>query len=89
MSSETADVVVETFIAAPPERIWEAWTNPHELEKWFFSRTLSMDAKPNGSYRMLWNRPKTRITIMSAGGNIWNLIRRTSWYLSGAGSVQS
>lgn len=58
MSSKAADVVVEKFIAAPPERIWDAWTNPRELEKWFFSRTLSMDAKPNGSYRILWESAK-------------------------------
>lgn len=52
--SSTPDVVVERVIAATPERIWKAWTDARELEKWFFSKTMEMSARQDGIYRILW-----------------------------------
>jgi uncharacterized protein YndB with AHSA1/START domain len=60
MKTETVtgndSVVAEIQIAAPPERVFKALTDPKELMRWFTSpecpaKLWEMDARPGGRYR--------------------------------------
>lgn len=50
---ETPDVVVERFIRATPQRVFEALTNPKDLERWFFTEAAT-DPRQGGGYQMTW-----------------------------------
>lgn len=52
-SIDVPDVVVERFIRATPQRVFEALTNPNDLERWFFSEART-DPRPGGGYEMTW-----------------------------------
>lgn len=50
-------------IAAPRERVWRAWTDPRELERWwgpvqFSVRTVRMDLRPGGDWRIEMEPPE-------------------------------
>jgi uncharacterized protein YndB with AHSA1/START domain len=56
ITSDQDAVVGEIHIAAPPERVFKALTDPKELKRWFNSpecpvKTWEMDARPGGHYR--------------------------------------
>ena len=51
-------VVVEGYFAASPGRVFEAWTNPDMVVKWFGSKPHSLhsadiDLRPGGSWRFV------------------------------------
>lgn len=59
MTTATAPaVVVERFIKATPERVWNALTRQEELERWFFAEART-DPRPGGTYDVWW-RSKRR-----------------------------
>ena len=59
MSTATKDKItlrMERIIAAPPERLFELWTVPEELVKWwgpegFTTPRHAMDVRPGGRWR--------------------------------------
>ena len=54
--SETAaeqELVIERVLDAPRERVWEAWTDPEQMKKWwgpkdFTAPTVEIDLKEGG-----------------------------------------
>jgi uncharacterized protein YndB with AHSA1/START domain len=56
IETSTPDVVVERTINATPDRIYAAFTDPKELERWFFTDcTVSPSpAVVGGTYRHTW-----------------------------------
>ena len=51
-------IIVEGYFAAPPERVFEAWTDPEIVVKWFGLRPNSLhsaeiDLRPGGAWRFL------------------------------------
>jgi uncharacterized protein YndB with AHSA1/START domain len=44
--------VAETVIAASPDRVWQALTDPSEIEKYFFGSKVETDWKPGS--RIVW-----------------------------------
>jgi uncharacterized protein YndB with AHSA1/START domain len=54
MTLESA-LTIERFIAAPPSRVWKAWSTPEHLEKWWIPapiecRVVKLDLKPGGGF---------------------------------------
>lgn len=56
---EAATLVVTTVFAAPPERVWQLWADPRQLERWwgpdpYPATVLDHDLRPGGhvSYYM-------------------------------------
>ena len=52
------ELVIRRVFAAPPERVWAAWTDPDQLVRWWGRRgwdidpaTLVMDVRPGGAFR--------------------------------------
>jgi len=43
----------ELFIKAPPERVFQALTEPAELERWFVQKA-EVDLRPGGAIRFEW-----------------------------------
>jgi uncharacterized protein YndB with AHSA1/START domain len=53
---------MERVIATTPERLFELWTDPEELAKWwgpegFTTPTYSMDVRPGGRWHTTMRRP--------------------------------
>jgi uncharacterized protein YndB with AHSA1/START domain len=56
-------VVTRTF-DAPPARVFEAWTKPEQLKRWWAPKSCGIsfqsceiDARPGGSYRFVFAHP--------------------------------
>jgi uncharacterized protein YndB with AHSA1/START domain len=49
--------VVDRFINATPERIWNALTRQEELQRWFFTE-VKTDPRRGGNYDMWWRSEK-------------------------------
>jgi uncharacterized protein YndB with AHSA1/START domain len=54
-SGAPATFVYERIINAPRERVWQAWTDPRQLEKWWGPRgwtttIYTMDVRPGGKW---------------------------------------
>ena len=53
------DLVLERVVDVPPHLVWEAWTQPEHLKKWFCPRPwktidCEMDLRPGApQYRLL------------------------------------
>ena len=57
-ATDTADreVVLTRVFDAPRQRVWEAWTRPEHVRRWYGPRALTMtvcetDLRPGGRYR--------------------------------------
>jgi uncharacterized protein YndB with AHSA1/START domain/predicted enzyme related to lactoylglutathione lyase len=55
-TASTHSVQVKRFIKAPPERVFEAWTNPQQLKSWFCPGDVRLlaaevDLRTGGTYR--------------------------------------
>jgi uncharacterized protein YndB with AHSA1/START domain len=55
-SAENTSLEIKRFINAPPARVYKAWTDPAELQRWFGPedvRTIKIDAdvRVGGKYR--------------------------------------
>jgi uncharacterized protein YndB with AHSA1/START domain len=58
---KTRSVVVERELAAPPEKLWRALTQPHLLEEWL----MKSDFHPVAGHRFnLHNEPKPGVNIV-------------------------
>jgi uncharacterized protein YndB with AHSA1/START domain len=58
----THDITLTRLIDAPPERIFDAWTNPASLEQWwgphgFTIITESIDLRPGGAWKFVMRGP--------------------------------
>jgi uncharacterized protein YndB with AHSA1/START domain len=57
------DLVLERVIDVPPELVWQAWTRPEQLEKWFVPHPWSLaeceiDLRPGGIFRTVMRSPE-------------------------------
>ena len=66
-ASSTADreIVVTRLIEAPRELVFEAWTDPKHVDKWwgprgFTTTTHEMDVRPGGEWRLTMHGPDGR-----------------------------
>ncbi|MEG3144118.1 SRPBCC domain-containing protein [Sphingomonas sp. RT2P30] len=72
----TPEFVISRHFAAPPERLWEAWTDPAQMAQWLGPKgttgtTLAADVRPGGllHWRMdgaegsMWGRAVYREVI--------------------------
>lgn len=53
---------IERVVSAPPARVWEAWTNPDQMKRWFAPRPFQlvvnrMDLRPGGRFEMAMRGP--------------------------------
>ncbi len=54
-TQQTQELVIERVVDAPLERVWEAWTDPEQMKKWwgpkeFTAPTVEIDLKEGGKY---------------------------------------
>lgn len=61
MTNET-DLVLERTLDAPVDLVWEAYTNPEHLKKWFAPKPfeiseIEMDLRPGGVFRIRMTGP--------------------------------
>lgn len=57
------DLLLERTIDVPPELVWEVWTKPEHLSKWFVPRPWTivdcrLDLKPGGEFYTLMQSPE-------------------------------
>ena len=58
---ETRTVVIERSIAAPPEKLWRALTQPHLIAEWL----MANDFKPVEGHRFTLSRtPKPEVNVV-------------------------
>jgi len=64
VKSNTADreIRISRLLNAPVELVWEVWTNPNHIAKWWgpngFSNTISkMEVKPEGEWDLVMHGP--------------------------------
>ena len=60
---EIAPVTAEATFAAPPELLFDAFTDPKHLQRWF-ARTATIDLSPGGAWRFEFTDD------MSAAGHV-------------------
>ncbi|MFC4440192.1 MULTISPECIES: SRPBCC family protein [Natrialbaceae] len=56
------NLIIERTFDAPRERVWEAWTNPEQVEQWwgpegFTVPRCEMDVRPGGSFHIDMEAP--------------------------------
>ena len=59
------EIVITRLIAAPPELVFDAWTDPKQIGRWwgpngFTTTTHSMDVRPGGVWRFVMHGPDGR-----------------------------
>ena len=64
-STADREIVVTRLIDAPRELVFEAWTDPKHVDKWwgprgFTSTTSEMDVRPGGIWRLVMHGPDGR-----------------------------
>jgi uncharacterized protein YndB with AHSA1/START domain len=47
-------ITVETFVQAPPQRVWDAWNNPDDIQQW-------NSASPD------WHTPRATVDLRDGG----------------------
>src|SRR5579872_2614280 len=60
--SEDREIVISRVFDAPRELVWEAWTNPQHVAKWwgpigFTTTTEIMDVRPGGEWKHVMHGP--------------------------------
>src|SRR5262249_55447556 len=74
--------VYVTYIAATPEKVWQALTDPAFSKQYFFGFAVDVEPKQGGRFRMLW--PDGRVHV---SGEVvdWSPPRRfsCSWLVQG------
>ena len=74
--------VYVTYIAATPEKVWQALTDPAFTRQYFFGFAVEVEPRSGGRFRMLW--PDGRVHV--AGEAVeWSPPRRLSvtWSVQG------
>jgi uncharacterized protein YndB with AHSA1/START domain len=69
---------IERLIPAPPERVFDYWTEPELLAKWFGPEgfdipTKNLDVRPGGKWRTTMRTPDGQLRTVSG---VYNLIDR-------------
>ena len=54
-TQQTTELVIERVVDAPLQRVWEAWTDPEQMKKWwgpkdFTAPSVEIDLKEGGKY---------------------------------------
>lgn len=62
MTNENREIVITRTLGASRERVWQAWTDPKQIVKWWgpngFTNTLyEMDVRPGGVWRHMMHGP--------------------------------
>jgi uncharacterized protein YndB with AHSA1/START domain len=62
LDSADNEIVITRLFDAPRELVWEAWTNPEHVAKWwgpngFTTTTESMDLRPGGVWKHVMHGP--------------------------------
>jgi len=55
MTSSESILAIDRLIAAPPSAVWDAWSDPAKLEKWWIPaptacRVVTLDLHPGGGF---------------------------------------
>ncbi|WGF89861.1 SRPBCC family protein [Marinivivus vitaminiproducens] len=55
MTAEDADLTIARFIDAPPAAVWQAWSRPEHLARWWIPapiecRVVTLDLRPGGGF---------------------------------------
>ena len=63
MTDQQNQIVIEKIFNAPREKVWEAWTNPEMIQKWwgpegFTAPSIKIDLKVGGIYTYAMKGPK-------------------------------
>jgi uncharacterized protein YndB with AHSA1/START domain len=80
-------VLAEIHIAAPPERVFQAISDPSQLKNWWGQKgkyrhtDAQFDVRPGGKWRTAGAGDDGEEFHVS--GNIWKSIRRACWYTPG------
>jgi uncharacterized protein YndB with AHSA1/START domain len=61
-TSAERELLITRVLDAPPDLVFEAWTNPEHLVRWwgpagFTTPSCTMDVRPGGSYRICMRAP--------------------------------
>jgi uncharacterized protein YndB with AHSA1/START domain len=56
------EIIIDRVFDAPIESVWNAWTEPEQISKWFNSAgididVLEFDVRPNGHFRFIIPNP--------------------------------
>jgi uncharacterized protein YndB with AHSA1/START domain len=90
-------VFIETTIHASVEKVWEAWTEPNVIMKWFGSDpegkvvSAKLDVRPGGSFEVTFkDADQTEHTCNGIYAEIEKLSRLTfTWHWKSEPSVES
>lgn len=57
------DLMLERTVSAPPERVWQAWTKPEHVKRWFTpapwtTAHCEIDLRPGGVFRFVNRSPE-------------------------------
>jgi uncharacterized protein YndB with AHSA1/START domain len=69
-------LVVQRTIAAPPEAVFDAWTTPEVLRRWFAAGpdwetpAADVDLRPGGAFRLAMRNPATGDVHAAAGRHV-------------------
>lgn len=74
---EGIDLVLTRYYAAPPEKLWQAWTTPESLKTWFAPHPVRIpevviDLRPGGAFQVTMILPDG--TEMSNPGCILEVV---------------
>jgi uncharacterized protein YndB with AHSA1/START domain len=55
MPIDSSELTIDRFIAAPPARVWKAWSTPEHLAKWWIPapiecQVVKLDLRPGGGF---------------------------------------
>ncbi len=64
------DLVIGRTIDVPPELVWEAWTKPEHLERWFtpapwWIEDCEVDLRPGGIFSVVMRGPEGDESVIS------------------------
>ena len=62
---EEHEIIIDRVFDAPIEMVWNAWTKPEQIAKWFNSASididvLEFDVRPNGHFRFSIPNPDSK-----------------------------
>jgi uncharacterized protein YndB with AHSA1/START domain len=78
----TPKTVYVTYIAATPEKVWQALTESAFMKQYFFGFAVEIEPKPGGRFRLLWPDGQVHVS-----GEVveWSPARRlaVTWLVKG------
>jgi uncharacterized protein YndB with AHSA1/START domain len=60
---EAVEVTREVVLPAPPDEVWEALTDPRQLEEWF-ANEVELELRPGGAGAFRWDDGETRLATV-------------------------